>query len=312
MKSAHRHELETNALAHNLEVYIEKYKPYLSKIAFGVIALIALLFLWSYVSGMSSAKKSEAWDSFNAAVASVPPNLEQLHRAAEENQGTGMQRMADVTWADGQVFLASRAYISSRSVANEALNKAASAYQGVLASSDDPMITGRARLGLARVYEMQNELDKAKAQYEQVTGPFEKYAKAQAERLAKPEAKETYAWLATAQAPVSRAPMGPGVPGKQPEFTPGEIALPNSTGGAAGTPEDTKNASQTLDELLKDMTKEPPAGDAAGAKTEQPAGAEAKSETPATPAPPAEPKADQGATGGGAQPATPAGEKAAK
>ena len=109
MKSAHRHELETNALAHNLEVYIEKYKPYLSKMAVGVIALIALVFLWSYWSGMSSAKKSEAWDSFNAAVASVPPNLEQLNRAAEVNPGTRMQRMADVTWADGQVFLESRA-----------------------------------------------------------------------------------------------------------------------------------------------------------------------------------------------------------
>ncbi len=280
MKSAHRHELETNALAHNLEVYIERYKPYLAKAAFGGVALIAILFLWSYLSNMSSAKKSEAWDSFNQAVAAVPPNLEQLRQAAEENQGTGMQRMADLTWADGQVFLASRAYIANRTLANEALNKAAGRYQSVLETSSDPMITGRAHLGLARVYEMQNELDKAKGQYDQVTGPFEKYAKEQAERLSKPEAKETYAWLATAQAPVSRAPMGPGVPGKQPEFTPGEIALPGTT-GAAGTPETEKNASQTLDDLLKTMTKDS-AADAAP-KGEQPAGAETKSDAPATP-----------------------------
>jgi len=65
--------------------------------------------------------------------------------------------------------------------------------------------------------------------------------------------------------------------------------------------------------LLKDMTKEPPAGEAAGAgKTEQPAGTDTKNEAPATPAPPAEPKADQGATGGGAPPATSSDEKPAK
>ena len=121
-----------------------------------------------------------------------------------------MQQMADVTWADGQVYMASRNYIANRAVANESLNKAASAYQGVIQSSDDEQLTGHARLGLARIYEMQNELDKAIAEYKQVTGPYAKYAKAQAERLAKPEAKETYAWLATAQAADFTAPDGTG------------------------------------------------------------------------------------------------------
>jgi predicted negative regulator of RcsB-dependent stress response len=257
MKSAHRHELETNALAHGLEAYIDRTKPYFGKVAFGILAFVAILFAWSYLSNSTSARRGEAWDAYNLAVGSGSlPNLEVLRRAAEENPGTNMQRMADATWADGQVYVASRTYITNRAAAKEALNKAAGAYQSVIATSDDERLTNRARLGLARVYEMQGDLDKAKAQYGQVTGSYAVYAKAQAERLSKPESKDTYAWLATAQPPVPKAPMGPGTPGQKPEFSPGEIALPNG-GTTETTPGgDTKNASETFDNLLKDMQKD--------------------------------------------------------
>ena len=224
MKSAHRHELETNALAQGLEGYVERAKPYIGKVAFGILAIVVILFAWSYVSSSSAARRGEAWDAYNLAVGSGSlPNLEVLRRAAEENPGTSMQRMADATWADGQVYVASRTYIMNRAAAKEALNKAAGAYQSVIATSDDERLTDRARLGLARVYEMQGDLDKAKAQYGQVTGSYAVYAKAQAERLSKPETKDTYAWLATAQPPAPKAPMGPGTPGQKPEFSPGKL-----------------------------------------------------------------------------------------
>src|SRR5258708_5547939 len=125
MKSAHRHELGTNVLAHGLEVYIERYRPYFSKIALGILAFIAILFIWSYVSGSSAKQRDEAWDAYNQAVGtSSLPNLDQLRRTAEENPNTAMQRMADTTWADGQLYIASRAYIQNRAAANDALNKA--------------------------------------------------------------------------------------------------------------------------------------------------------------------------------------------
>ena len=44
MKSAHRHELETNVLAHRLEVYIERYRPYASRIVGVIIAVVVLIF----------------------------------------------------------------------------------------------------------------------------------------------------------------------------------------------------------------------------------------------------------------------------
>src|SRR5436190_24308700 len=105
MKSAHRHELETNALAHRLELYIMRYRPYASRIAGVLIAVIVLILICSYISGTSAARRSEAWDSFNVAVAATPTDLELIHRTAEEYPGTKMQQMADVTCADAQVYM---------------------------------------------------------------------------------------------------------------------------------------------------------------------------------------------------------------
>ena len=100
------------------------------------------------------------------------------------------------------------------------------AYQGVIQSSSDERLTNRARLGLARIYEMENHLDKVRAQYREVTGAYAEYAKREAERLDKPDSQDTYTWLATAQPPRQQVPMGPGVPGQTPPFSPADLGLP--------------------------------------------------------------------------------------
>jgi hypothetical protein len=187
-------------------------------------------------------------------------DLDQLRRSAEEFQGTQMQQLADVTWADGQVFIASNNYIYNRKAADEALNRAATAYLRVLQSTDNDRLTSRARLGLARVYEMQNDVDKARNEYEQVTGAYAKYAKGQAERLAKPEARETYEWLAKAEPPRSVAPSGPGTPGQGPELFPSDIPLPGTSATTPGTG-DAIGAAEAFDALLKEMQKDSPAND---------------------------------------------------
>ena len=154
---------------------------------------------------------------------------------------------------------------------------------------------GRAHLGLARVYEMQNELDKAREQYDQVTGPYAKYAKAQAERLATPEAQETYAWLATAQPPRPVQPMGPGTPGKRPDFSPGEIPLPNATNPGPAAPSEGKSASETFDELLKEMQKDakPSEKDSERYKPDASPATDANPVPPGSPAAPGATKADE-------------------
>jgi hypothetical protein len=58
MKSEHRHELETNALAKRLDNAIEQLRPYASTIAGVIVALVIVMFLWSYIAGSSSAQRS--------------------------------------------------------------------------------------------------------------------------------------------------------------------------------------------------------------------------------------------------------------
>ncbi len=256
MKSAHRHELETNALAHRLELFIERYRPYAGQIIGWLFAAVAVVLIGSYLLGASSARKSSSWDTFNQAITASPPNLDELHRTAQEYAGTPMQQIADVTWADAQVYLATRTFLADRPKALETLNAATSAYESILQSSKDQQLLGRARLGLARIYELQNKLDKAREEYGKVTGAMVPYAKAQVERLNKPESQDTYAWLATAKLPIASTPAGPGVPGRPPEFKPGELDLPAAGPAAAPKPEDTKAANEEFDRFLKSLKDE--------------------------------------------------------
>ncbi len=308
MKSAHRHELETNALAHRLEVFIERYKPYTSQILGVILAIVALIAIGSYLAGSSSTRNSEAWDTFNRTVTSSQfgsaPSLDELHRSAQESPNTPMQQIADVTWADAQVFAATRMYLGNRAKALESLNAATSAYESVIQSSKDDHLLDRARLGLARIYEMQNKLDKSRDEYGKVQGAYADYAKVQIERLNKPDAQETYAWLATAQMPLPKAPVGPGTPGQRPEFSPGEMNLPAAGPAAGPKADDTKAANEAFDNLLKSLKDDAKKGDAADRYKDGKAPAEGA-------APPAKDAAPPTAAKGDAKPAEKSAEKPA-
>jgi predicted negative regulator of RcsB-dependent stress response len=246
MKSEHRHELETNALAKRLAVVVERVRPFTPGII--VVAVVGLLGMigFSYFSSESAAKQSETWNSFNQSVEGLIPNMDGLKQTAEENAGTPTQLLANAAWADGQVWMASRAYIQSRPAALEAANRARTAYESILQSTDNPQLINRAQLGLGRVYELRNEPDKAREHYLAVTGGFADFAKQRAEALAEPKTKEAWEWLATAEAPRRAAPTGAGTPGKRPDFTAGDLDIP---GGEKTPSGDT--ATPTTDDLLK-------------------------------------------------------------
>lgn len=259
MKSAHRHELQTNALAQRLDVAIHKLRPYVSTVVGVIVAILVLSIIWSYVSKSSVARQGEAWEAYNQAVGSVPPSLEKLRQSSQEYPGTKMQELADITWADGQVFNASQSFVYNRRASTDALNRATSAYQGVLQTSSDERLINRAHLGMARVYEMRNELEKARDEYLKIKGGYAEYAKAQAERLSKPEAIDTYAWLEKAQPPLVQSPVGPGTPGRRPAFSPGDLALPGAT-PEEGAPAATTEPGPNFDELLKGLRSLPSEG----------------------------------------------------
>lgn len=226
MKSEHRHDLETNALAKRLAVAIEKLQPYMSTVIGIAVTVVVVLLGISYMSGASSARQSEAWNTYNQAVEGLIPNLVQLQRSAEDHAGSPMAKWANVTWADGQVWMASRAFLQDRDASMEALNRAESAYRSLLIDADDPQLVNRAHFGLGRVFELRGDLEKARDEYALVQGGFESLAVQQIEKLEEQQTQQIYEWLATARAPRRRAPAGPGTPGERPDFSAGELDMP--------------------------------------------------------------------------------------
>jgi hypothetical protein len=255
MKSAHRHELQTNALAHRLEVAVERLRPYVTMIAGAALFVALVMLIYTFLSKAKATQQGDAWNAFNEAIGAAPPNLDDLHSSAQEYPGTRMQELADIAWADGQVFLGAQNYIHNRRAANQALRGAANTYNAILKTSNDQHLINRAHLGLARVYEMQNQLEKARDEYLKLGGGYKEYGKQQADRLAKPETAATYAWLDKALPPRSTVPAGPGTPGQRPEFSAGDLSMPEATPGA--TTEPTGEAGPSFEELLKGLDRLP-------------------------------------------------------
>jgi len=282
MKSEHRHELETNVLAKHLETWVEQARPYMGTVAGILIAVVVAVFGWTIYSNSSSAQQTEAWNAYNSAIESVMPNLEELRKSSEEYPGTKVKELADITWADGQVWMASREYIHVRSGAMEALDRARSAYESVIRSSSDERLVNRARFGIARIYEMQNDLEKAREEYLKVQGGFEELAKQRAEELEKEETREAYDWLAQAKPPRQPALMGPGTPGQLPAFSAGDFQLPGGTPAGTAPGSSGTGEGPALESLFQGLDAEsdapatdryeagenPPAADEAGAASE--------------------------------------------
>ena len=246
MKSQHRHELETNALAKRLGVFVDRLRPYAPTVIGVVVVSIAGLIGVSYFSGASAARDSETWNAYNQAVEGLVPNLDRLKQAAEENAGTPAQLWSNAAWADGQVWMACRAYVQNRAAALDAANRARSVYDSLLQSSDDPQLISRAQFGLGRVYELRNEPDKAREHYSAVRGGFADLAKQRADKITEQKNKDVYEWLASAEAPRHAAPAGTGTPGQRPEFSAGELEMPSTE---KGLPAEAPAASN--EELLK-------------------------------------------------------------
>jgi hypothetical protein len=255
MKAQHRHELETNALAKRLAVAVERLRPYTPMVAGVVIAGVLGLAILSYLSTESSARQGETWNTFNTSVEGLIPNLDRLKETAEENAGTPTQLWANATWADGQLWMACRAYVQDHTAAIDAANRARTVYEGLLQSTDNPQLMNRAQLGLGRVYELRNEPDKARDHYSAVTGAFAEYAKGRAETLAEQKTQDTYDWLASAPPQRRTQPAGVGTPGKRPDFSVGDLDIPG-TGNSPTAERPTATSEDLLKEFLPDQGKD--------------------------------------------------------
>ncbi len=246
MKTQRRHELETNVLAARLARWIDRIKPYTNVIlTVTIVVLVVAMGAW-WTFQQSYRSESKAWTAYYEAVA-AGPNYDKLREVAEQYGNTPVEQWANLTLADAMLLDVSNQMFIDRAHANGLLDQIRSTCRMLQTNSQNPEIRSRASYCLARAFEMEGRLDKAKEEYENVQGVFQPLAKQHLAALEKPEAREFYEWFASAEPRTPSAPQGPGVPGQRPLFDPsplesgsregsaGQSDLPLSSGFGLGT-----------------------------------------------------------------------------
>lgn len=214
MKTERRHELATNDLADWLGDKIEELKPYSTAIWGTILAVVAVIFAFIYWSRNSEARLERTWDSyFNASRENAPEDLKSV---AETYPEAPAGLWARLTLADMRLTSGVDALFNDHQASQEALKEAIEAYEFVIKHApSDSLLVERATFGLGEAYESQNELDKARTQYETVEknwpgGAFSTQAKQRLNDLNKPATKQFYDWFAK-QEPRKKPATGSGL-----------------------------------------------------------------------------------------------------
>jgi hypothetical protein len=126
----------------------------------------------SYWNSHNAGREQQAWLAYEKALlqGSADYSGVQMVAASDEFAGTRMQEWAYLAWADRQLRMAAEMFLVNRDAAKEKLSAIAAVYDQYSTDATDPEIRNRARLGLARVSEMQGRLDDARRQYGEVEG----------------------------------------------------------------------------------------------------------------------------------------------
>lgn len=332
MKSEERHRLESNWLATNAPIWGEKLRPYSSAILFAIAAVLGLYAVLSFWNSRGAAREEQAWNDYEMALLSPDMDYRGVYRVAnnEELAGTRMQDWAYVAWADRQLLLAVQNYLIDRDAVKERLAEIKAIYDLYSTQAIEPEVKNRARFGLARVNELQNNFDEAREHYAQVQGALQPVAAARLKELEdhKEEMSEVGTWLATAPLPRPAMPASGGTPGARPSFDAPLPSTPTGMGAEAFDPSDMFDevlgksgadlpgserydaagaADPAEDAATGDATAPsadtPPTSDPAAPEAEAPPGADAPATSEAAPASDVIPAAETPATSAPTEPA---------
>ncbi|MBX3435182.1 MAG: hypothetical protein KF847_17835 [Pirellulales bacterium] len=245
MRTERRHELQTNTLAKDLELGLEKFRPYTNQILAAIGAVLLLFAALSYWRNSQLEQEQAAWEALQSAMLSSELELTGVQKLIEDETYAGLatQEWAAVTWADRQLRIAANDALIRPEAASDKIDAVAGIYRQFSASASSDEIRNRARLGLARVHELRSEVDEAIAAYQRVEGEFKEIAQDRIESLERASGIDAVKWLASAKFELPRGATGPGTPGVRPQFSPGEPAA-----DAAGEME--FDPTRSLEEIL--------------------------------------------------------------
>jgi hypothetical protein len=225
MKSERRHELRHNELSDWLGEHLASYQPHATAILLGAVALFAAIIGSIWYFGSEDTAGAQRWSRYFSAVNQREP-MKVLEKLASEKTGNkadlwALQGLGDMQLSQGAAMLH-----TDRAEAQKLLQQAEASYKQV-EKANDPMLRGRALLGLAKTYESLNKVEEARKYYElaaeaSTSKAIKEAAAADAKRLKDSRQVAFLDWFSK-QTPKRPAPlpgMGgalPGLPGSLPD-----------------------------------------------------------------------------------------------
>jgi predicted negative regulator of RcsB-dependent stress response len=226
----HRHQLEKNLLAVWLGEKIEILKPYSIPLTIGGLIVVAAIVGAVVYFARDNTGSARGWQTYFTAFGE--PKVDEALKAAIDNpevKGTVAELWARLAYADRQFGLAAFQAAQDPTEAKAALADAEKALLEIEGKTQDALLLERCRFSLARVYETQNKLNKAREYYGKVAesskdAPVGKAAADAVKRLdPSSEVTQVITWLAEQKAPAKKPPgsgldsifdgMGPFGPG---------------------------------------------------------------------------------------------------
>jgi predicted negative regulator of RcsB-dependent stress response len=238
MKAQHRHELHKNELAEWLEAAIEKAKPYSRAIVGAILALAIVIGVYLYVSALERRTVSAASDQYITALQTFQSEGPmELQRIAEDYHGTEPAVLAQLVLAETQLNQGAAELYVNKPAAETELSHAVGSFMQVSQTTKDPMLRAWALFGLGRAHESQNQLERARSDYQKLIDEYPSSSLVSAARghvaqLKETSVKEFYDWFAKQNPQPAGSDRGSGVPGFKPSFdlseppAPGDLKFP--------------------------------------------------------------------------------------
>lgn len=292
MKTKRRHELQTNTLADEIGVYLQKIRPYQKQILYGAITIIVLAIAVLYISGQQQARAGASWEDYFTAMVEQRP--EALDEVAQLHSGSPAALWARQAAGDMKLMTGANLLYQDRKTAVKNLRDAEQDFSAVeQAAAAYPMLLQRARYGLAQTHESLCEIDKARDYLEKVASaePDSALGQLARRRLDQLAGRDTERWFAWFEKQEPKPPAG-AMPadGREPQvpFDLSDLpAGPDASFPAA--PAGTSEGAMPAVELTPPAAPETPTGEKATEETAPPPAEAVKAEVQPAAAAPTEP-----------------------
>jgi hypothetical protein len=235
-------DLEDNDLATGTLALVDRIRPHVGTILFGVLALFAALAAWTLITSQTKARLAAGWDECLTALAEGDAG--RLETVATRYGGTPAAQWAEIMLADTALADGNRLLLTDRVQGVRRLEEAVGRYTAVNAQRPGPLAAERSIFGLARARESSGELAEAKRGYEALVAeypesPFRPLAEERITALGRESTGRWYKWFESRPPVAAATAQPPAAESNKPANAPAEPAQPAAAAAdkpAAGEP----------------------------------------------------------------------------